>query len=1138
MHLPARLKMLTLSTRLTLAMVALVLFTATAVGVFSYRSIEAAMLPRALERAVTHVNLLASELKSDMRGAYTDALGFRAAVAVQEIIAARLGIEPRSGVTEAEWRKRLATRFAAELAVNPEYYQFRMIANDDGGREIIRVDRSGPDGAIRIVPDSELRRRGETEYFKTALRLPPGKVYVSPIELNKEDGKIEVPYVPVVHFATSIQTPSGEPFGILVINVDMRPSFARARAAMRPGVDIFIVNERGDYLVNPEQSREFGFEFGRPARLQDDFPALARALSANEASSEMISDAAGERLGAAVAPMLLANGLRVVMIETVDHLEIMAPVIAMRNAGLAAGFAATFVAIALAILLARSLTRPLVQMTGAVQAFVRDEVFAAPISAGGEIGTLARAFARMAGDMRDKTIALKREIEERRRIFETSLDLILVVDRQGTFIQVSPSSATILGYQPEEMIGHVAAEFIHPDDLESTRNEMRAARRGQHLRNFETRYVHKDGRVVSLSWTGVWSKPERQHFFIGRNVTEEKVAQRMFRLAVDSCPSGMVMIDAAGKIVLVNDQIEQLFGYGREELIGRLAEALVPGMLALQDARPRNFADPETHRMGVGRDLSGLHKDGTKFPAEVSINRIQIGEGLLVLGVIVDLSERRHTERLKDEFVSTVSHELRTPLTSISGSLGLLAGQVAGKLPETAARLLAIAYKNSQRLVRLINDILDIEKLESGQVVFNLGRLEVRELVEQAIEANRGFAEGYGVRVRLDAASAGGEVNADPDRLAQVITNLLSNAIKFSPPGEEVLVAVEKDGDVVRMSVRDHGPGIPADFKPHIFEKFAQADATNSRQKGGTGLGLSIVKQIVERLGGDVGFDEAPGGGTIFRVELPAWDHAAGREIDLEAEPGAARLLLCEDDRETAIAMRERLRQAGFAADFAYTAAAAVMRAEETHYFAILVDLRLPDGDGIGLILRLRAQAQYRDTPIIVISGDSSRGRDDARSSRLNVLDWLNKPVDFEHLVRTLRMSIAREQGGSLRILHVDDDHDVLAAVAQALSTTADVVSVDSIEAARHALAADRIDLAVLDISLNPGSGLDLLPDLRDSRGDAIPVIIFSAQGAGLACDEQIQAAVAKSHASLENLVATVRDRLALLSARTSKEVV
>jgi signal transduction histidine kinase len=241
--------------------------------------------------------------------------------------------------------------------------------------------------------------------------------------------------------------------------------------------------------------------------------------------------------------------------------------------------------------------------------------------------------------------------------------------------------------------------------------------------------------------------------------------------------------------------------------------------------------------------------------------------------------ERKRLERLKDEFIATVSHELRTPLTSIAGSLGLLMGNAAGNLPDPVARLLAIAYTNSQRLVRLVNDILDIAKMDAGQFVYNFGQVDVRSLVEQAIEANRGFADSCGVRIRLEDGCAVDEVRADSERLTQVVTNLLSNAIKFSPVGGEVVLAIEKGTDAIHISVlisvRDHGPGISVDFKPHIFERFAQADATDARQKGGTGLGLSIVKQIVDRLGGEVGFADAPGGGTIFHVELPCKEHGA-----------------------------------------------------------------------------------------------------------------------------------------------------------------------------------------------------------------------------------------------------------------------
>jgi PAS domain S-box-containing protein len=293
---------------------------------------------------------------------------------------------------------------------------------------------------------------------------------------------------------------------------------------------------------------------------------------------------------------------------------------------------------------------------------------------------------------------------------------------------------------------------------------------------------------------------------------------------------------------------------------------------------------------GADFECQLARQDGTLFWAHIRTFPIrnQEGEEFLVAGIMEDITARREESKriaqLKDDFVSTVSHELRTPLTSISGSLGLLVGNSARRLPTTAERLLAIAYANSQRLVRLVNDILDIEKIESGKLMFNLRLVKVRTLVEQAIETMRGFADGYNVQISLDEASMDGEANTDPDRLVQVITNLLSNAVKFSPTKGEVKVAIEIETDTIKIFVRDDGPGVPDDFKPHVFEKFGQADASDARRKGGTGLGLSIVKEIMTRLGGSVGFDDAPGGGTIFHIELPIATRLTAA-ADLQCEP-------------------------------------------------------------------------------------------------------------------------------------------------------------------------------------------------------------------------------------------------------------
>lgn len=356
----------------------------------------------------------------------------------------------------------------------------------------------------------------------------------------------------------------------------------------------------------------------------------------------------------------------------------------------------------------------------------------------------------------------------------------------------------------------------------------------------------------------------------------------LFRLAVQCCPTAMVMYDRAGTILLANPETERLFGYARDEMIGGSVETLAPD--CLPPAR-RNG-----HGLPCGRHPVGIRKNGSTFPIEVRVSPAPARSGRLTIAVIADVSERRKNERIKDDFVSTVSHELRTPLTSIAGSLGLLTGGAGGAIAEPVLRLLKIAHKNSERLVRLINDLLDIEKIESGQVTFDLRRVDARALVEQAIEANRGYAEGFKAKVTLDPRSDTAFVRADPDRLMQVVTNLLSNACKFSPPDAEVAVSTAVASGNVLISVRDQGPGIPPDFRPRVFDKFAQADGIDTRQKGGTGLGLSIVKQIVVLHGGTIRFRDADGGGTEFIVELPYWDAVDGATADLANAPRSSQL--------------------------------------------------------------------------------------------------------------------------------------------------------------------------------------------------------------------------------------------------------
>jgi len=234
-----------------------------------------------------------------------------------------------------------------------------------------------------------------------------------------------------------------------------------------------------------------------------------------------------------------------------------------------------------------------------------------------------------------------------------------------------------------------------------------------------------------------------------------------------------------------------------------------------------------------------------------------------------DITQQLEAERIKQEFTSTLSHELRTPLTSIIGSLQLINSGVMGGVDKDVAELTMVAERNGQRLLDLINDILDIEKIESGKLTLTPELLTLDELVGESLVLNKGFAERFQVRYEPRGTLLPVQVKADRKRLLQVMTNLLSNAAKFSPPGEAVEVSMEDLGTRVRIGVHDHGPGIPENFRSRIFGRFAQADSSATRQKGGTGLGLAICKRLIELMDGRIGFTDRDGGGTVFFFELP-----------------------------------------------------------------------------------------------------------------------------------------------------------------------------------------------------------------------------------------------------------------------------
>ena len=353
--------------------------------------------------------------------------------------------------------------------------------------------------------------------------------------------------------------------------------------------------------------------------------------------------------------------------------------------------------------------------------------------------------------------------------------------------------------------------------------------------------------------------------------SQVEASGRKLALFVERSPIAVFELDPQGRALHVNPAAENIFGYGENELSGRvIAEYLFPPERRLEVA-VRWKAMLHTRQPAMLLRQRTRRRDGNEIVCEWSLTPLVNSEGR-VISVIAqgrDITQQLEAERLKQEFTSTLSHELRTPLTSVIGALQLVNSGVVGAPDAETLELTAIAERNGQRLLELINDLLDLEKIESGKLPVELQVMPLDELVREALVLNRTYGDRFKVCFEVTGELLPARVRVDRRRVLQVMTNLLSNAAKFSPEGAVVEVSMLDQGAQVRVGVHDRGPGIPASFHARIFSRFAQADMSLTRQKGGTGLGLAICKRLLELMGGRIGFSERADGGTTFWFELP-----------------------------------------------------------------------------------------------------------------------------------------------------------------------------------------------------------------------------------------------------------------------------
>jgi PAS domain S-box-containing protein len=471
-----------------------------------------------------------------------------------------------------------------------------------------------------------------------------------------------------------------------------------------------------------------------------------------------------------------------------------------------------------------------------------------------------------------------------------------------------------------------------------------------------------------------------------RDVTERVAADRALRNSeqrtraiVDNMLTGLLTIDRRGNIVSANAAAESIFRYEAGDLAGRRIEVLVPEDVGDSKQFIRN-ALPEA--IGRVSEWRGRRRDGDVFPFELALFDFETDEGRFFAAVVRDVTELHAVDRMKNEFLSTVSHELRTPLTSIRGSLGLLSSGALGELPPKARQMIGVAERNSMRLIDLINDILDFERLESGQMELHLARVSAAAIVEQSLDAVHGFAEQHGVTISVGPVE--GQLVGDDARLGQVLVNLLSNAIKFSERDASVDVSARSDGGWIEFRVTDHGRGIPAAALGKVFGRFQQVESSDSRLKGGTGLGLAIAKAIVEHHGGAIGVESTWGEGSSFWFRIADADHE--QPLPVASEPDAElaaqlrelldrsgdrkpSVLLVEDDATLLDVMAGQLSSDKVRVWKAASGHDALSIAAAAKPALIILDVGLPDIDGFALIARMRLDERLARTPVIIYTG-------------------------------------------------------------------------------------------------------------------------------------------------------------------------
>ncbi len=723
-----------------------------------------------------------------------------------------------------------------------------------------------------------------------------------------------------------------------------------------------------------------------------------------------------------------------------------------------------------------------------------------------------------------------REAEHRLAITLDSIgDAVIATDLAGVVTLMNPVAERLTGWSDVDATGRPLDEVFcieHETSREPVENPVRRVLREGVVVGLanHTALVARGGARVPIADSAAPIRTEsgelRGVVLVFRDVSEERaVARADARQAavVEASLDAIVGIDHEGQIAEFNPAAERIFGHHKADVLGRpLVDMLFPARdreLRRAGVASLLTGDP-AGRLGRHHEVIALRADGREIPIEMAVVQVageqpryfkafirDLSERALAASALqaqrdrADLSEQRSQQivqanRLKSEFLANMSHELRTPLNAIIGFAELIADGVTGPVSEQQREFVGHILGSGRHLVQLINDVLDLAKVEAGRMDFFPEPVEVGSLVRDLVAILRTTSARKRIRVVTEIGDDLGDVVVDPARLKQVLYNYLSNALKFTPEGGVVTVRVRAEpGHQLRLEVEDNGPGITIADQARLFTEFQQLDGSVGKRHEGTGLGLALTRRLIEAQGGSVGVTSVRGEGSCFHAVLPRHRSGGLRPADAGLPaPGGATVLVVEDDPADQATTAAVLEAAGYRVSVATTGAQAIALARAHAFDAVTLDLLLPDMSGLDVLRAIRADAKQPDVPVVVITIVTEHV-----SSGFVVTDVLAKPIDGGALIAALqRVGVAPEVGETVVV--VDDDLaalELMAATLERLRCRA--LCFDDGERALAALATERPAAIILDLVMPRMDGFEFLSRLRASPAHRqVPVLIWT----------------------------------------------